>query len=239
MNLSLTFAVSFSLQAKVANHGSPLGFDMECPCCSREMNADATEKFSKSIDSLLDENTSKLLNIDHAAVEKFRTEKSTYQRWRKVIEDNVDDVRDFNRMNDEWTEVETAIERLQADLDHHQAKANDQNELLVESQPAADELRGLVDAAKSWSDDANRIADKKIEINQKLTDLSATTAHTGRDLRSVEREMNDKMEDKDNLTNKINKLNREMTSLNNQISQLSSQVSYYSGGAPAGVVFID
>jgi chromosome segregation ATPase len=201
------------------------------------MNADATEKFSKSIDSLLDENTSKLLNIDHDAIEKFRTEKSTYQRWRKVIEDNVDDVRDFNRMNDEWTEVETAIERLQADLDHHQAKANDQNGLLVEAQPAADELRGLVDAAKRWSDDANRIADKKIEINQKLTDLSATTAHTGRDLRSVEREMNDKMEEKDNLTNKINKLNREMTSLNNQISQLSSQVSY-SGEAPADVVFL-
>jgi hypothetical protein len=142
----------FSLQAKVANHASPLGFDMECPCCSREMNADATEKFSKSIDSLLDENTSKLLNIDHAAVEKFRTEKSTYQRWRKVIEDNVDDVRDFNRMNDEWTEVETAIERLQADLDHHQTKANEQNERLVESQPAADELRGLVDAAKRGLD---------------------------------------------------------------------------------------
>jgi peptidoglycan hydrolase CwlO-like protein len=44
--------------------------------------------------------------------------------------------------------------------------------------------------------------------------------------------MNDKMEEKDNLTNKINKLNREMTSLNNQISQLSSQVSN-SDGAPA------
>lgn len=189
------------------------------------MNADATEKFSKSIDSLLDENTSKLLNIDHAAVEKFRTEKATYQRWRKVIEDNVDDVRDYGRMNDEWADVEMAIERLQADLDHHQSKALNQNELLVESQPAAEELRGLVDAAKRWSNDANRIADKKIEINQKLTDLSATTAHTGRDLRSVEREMNDKMEEKDNLTNKINKLNREMSSLNNQISQLSSQVS--------------
>jgi DNA repair exonuclease SbcCD ATPase subunit len=198
---------------------------MECPCCSREMGNGELEEFSRSMNALLDEDTSKLLKVDQAAVEQYRNDKSTYQRWRKVIADNMDDVRVFRRMTDESTEAETATERLQADLTHHQAKANDQKELLAESQPVADELRALVDAAKRWSEDANRIADKKIEINQKHADLSASTAHTGRDLRTVEREMAEKMEDKDNLTNKINKLNKEMSSLNNLLSQLSSQVS--------------
>jgi predicted transcriptional regulator len=122
------------------------------------MSNSALEEFSRSMNALLDEDTSKLLKVDQAAVEQYRNDKSTYQRWRKVIADNMDDVRDFRRLTDGSTEAETAIKRLQADLAHHQAKNNDQKELSAESQPVADELRELVDAAKRWSEDANRIA---------------------------------------------------------------------------------
>jgi predicted nucleic acid-binding Zn ribbon protein len=67
----------------------------------------------------------------------------------KVVEDNVDDVRDFHRMNDEWTEVRDGN------------RATTSRPPSIKSQRpkrpsgpgpnTAEELRGLVDAAKRWS----------------------------------------------------------------------------------------
>jgi chromosome segregation ATPase len=182
--------------------------------------------FKDSIQVLSDESVSPFMKVDHNAVEQYRKEKSEYQCWRKIVSDNTDDLRDFHRIAKESAEMEKEIKRLEEDLSVHRRVADEQKEKVAQSQTEADDLRGLADATKRLAEDANRIVDKKIEINTKNNDLSVNTGVPGtRDLRTVERDMNNRMKEKDDLSSKINKCNKEMTLLNNKIAHLSTKVS--------------
>ena len=67
-----------------------------------------------------------------------------------------------------------------------------------------DELRELLDASKRWAEAAGRIAEKRMQVNQKKDDLSMSIADIGgRDLRTVEQEVAERLEKKDNLSNQV------------------------------------
>jgi chromosome segregation ATPase len=188
------------------------------------MTGNESATFQERLNELCDENSSPLMRSDPRALDEYRRNKSAYKGWRDVVAENIDDLRDFTRMREELTELETESERLQEDLSDHQNKVDDLKHTLTDSQPEVDELRELFDFAKRVSNDANRIADKRIEVQTKKVDMNATHSYAGRDLRTVEREMTTRMEEKDTLISRINKLNKESSALNNSISNLSTQV---------------
>jgi myosin heavy subunit len=196
------------------------------------MDEDELQKFLKNMKALEDDED--LVGSDHTAEEQYRATLDKYQRWRKVVSERMDDLRDYSRMTSEAAELEKETSRLQDDIGHYQATLKDQRGKEAEVLSEKQELDTLAIAAKGWSGDATRIAEKRMQISQKNLDLTATATATDntRDLRTVEREVDELSEEKDNLSNKINRLNKEMTNLNTRFNQLSTQVSSTSWNEP-------
>ena len=168
---------------------------------------------------------SDFVQFDEAEADRYREIKATYQRWKKFVSDNMDDLRDFCRMTDEAAGLEKELQTLDDDVSRNKTNLDRQKDQAAEIQTEVDQLRELGNAAKRWSEDAGRIAEKRMQIAQKYSDLNASAVDDGRrDLRAVEKDIDTRTEEKDNLSNKNSKLNKEMANLNNKISALSSQV---------------
>lgn len=202
---------------------SPQGFSLICPCCAREMKGQEVKTFKTTMDSLKVE--SSLVKIADAEVAEYNASKARYEEWRKSLNSQMEDLRDFRRLREEKVRLEMAMEQQSDDLSTFTTTLIQHKEGATAIKTELDELKELFDACKQWSGDASRISEKRMQIDQKKHDLTLDTAVDGRDLRTVEREIAEKMEEKDSFMNKINRLNKEMTSLNNRIAQLSTQAS--------------
>lgn len=199
-------------------------YKLRCPCCRRDMNTEReVENFTKALNELLDDPA--LIKNDASAEEAFGAAKATYVQFRKMLTHKMEDLRDFRRMTDESDDIEKEARKLEDDVALFETTLHEQQEKQNEIQIETNELRELVETVRRWSEDASRIAEKRIRISQKSLDLTASVVDSSRDLRTVERDMNIRMEEKDQLTGKINRLNKEMTQLNNAITNFSISVS--------------
>jgi predicted nucleic acid-binding Zn-ribbon protein len=165
--------------------------------------------------------TSPLLKVDP----KYRELKANYESWKTVLTGCMDDLRDYERMNQEMSEVDNQNHRLRDDVAHYQTKLRDQKKDTTDLQVADEELRELLDVTKRWSEDAGRISEKRAKIVQEQEVLTASNADFGRDVTTVELELNRMNEEKDELANKISALNREMSGLNNRAAGFAAQAA--------------
>ena len=207
----------------VVPDNSPQGFTLICPCCDREMKGQEPKVFKTKMASLKE--SSSLVKAADAEVTEHNQLKARYERWRKSATEKMDDLRDFRRLREEKQKLELALEQQQDDLNTFHVTLSEHKESAKDIKSEVDELKELLEACRRWSGDASRISEKRMQIDQKKQDMSLETAFAGRDLRTVEREISDQMEEKDNHMNRINRLNREMTTLNNRIATLSTQAS--------------
>jgi len=167
-----------------------------------------------------------LVDSDSGRQEEDARLKETYQSMRKTIESRMDDLNDFRRLTGEEADMEKEIKKLQDEITRYTSTLKEHNEIKDEAQTEVDELRLLIDVTRRWSDDANRIMAKKMQIHQKKLDLSASTAaDTSRDLKTVDRAVSNLREEKESLSTKIAELNKEMTGINRKISDKSTAVS--------------
>lgn len=195
---------------------------MICPCCKRGMDENEAAIFNETMNEFMKESIFVQRNED--AKEQYLASKATYQKMRKIVENKMDALRDFRRMTGEAADLEKESKRLQDDVLQYSASLKDKSEEKDDAQSEVNELRGLVDTIRRWGDDAGRILGKKMEIKQKTSDLNASVTDSSRDLRTVERSLTDLKEEKEVLTNKIFRLNKEMTTLNNEVTNKSIQV---------------
>lgn len=180
--------------------------------------------FSNSIQELAGEG-SPLLQ-DKEKVEQYRRTKERYLEWRKAVSRFASDIGEYRRMSSEITLLEETVSELESTLNGERQELEELGNEHADLATETTELRGLSDTTRRWVEDANRIATKKFRIGQKMQDLSMsmTGANSNRDLRTVERDLEDKREQKDGLMSKIQKLNKEFTALNQLIAQLTQQV---------------
>lgn len=211
----LTFPRLLCLQAKTEDR-------LQCPCCKRDMKGAEVEVFQQGIQDL----HQLFVDSDSGRQEEDARLKETYQSMRKTIESRMDDLNDFRRLTGEEADMEKEIKKLQDEITRYTSTLKEHNENKDEAQTEVDELRLLIDLTRRWSDDANRIMGKKMQIHQKKLDLSAsTTADTSRDLKTVDRAVSNLREEKESLSTKIAELNKEMTAINRKISDKSTAVS--------------
>ena len=187
------------------------------------MDNNETKTFIVAMKNL--ETDKDIIDTDEKAQEIYRTLKPTYQSMRKAIEGGIDDLRDSRRMNDEASELEKGMYKLQDELNHCNSTLKEQAVVRDELQKEAMELRELVDTIRRWMDDAGRIVEKKLQICQKKLDLQASSTDSSRDMKTVDRQIAELREEKEALSNKILRLNKEMSELNQKISEVSSAVS--------------
>jgi chromosome segregation ATPase len=183
-------------------------------------NMAEVEVFTKTLNELVD-----TLSQPRDTEENYHRLASFYQQFRKLLSDKMEDLRDYQRLTEESSDIEKESSRLEDDIEIFESTLLGQEGTESDIQVELNELRELVDVARRWSEDASRIAEKRMQIVQKNQNLTASVVDSSRDLRTVESEMNELMEKKDTLTNRINRLNKEMTQLNNAVSTLSIQVS--------------
>jgi len=209
-------------QARIA-HGAEEG-GVRCPCCQRNLESEEdAARFMETMNFFMKE--SEFVKFDEAEANRYREIKATYQRWKKIVSDNMDDLRDFRRITIEVSDLEKELQTLDDDVTRNKTKLDREKDRATEIQTEVDQLRELGNLAKRWSEDAGRIAEKRMQITQKYSDLNASAVDDGRrDLRSVEKDIDARTEEKDSLSNRISKLNKEMATLNNKISALSTQV---------------
>jgi chromosome segregation ATPase len=209
---------------------------MKCPCCTRAFEAgslDETKKlvkaFQDTVNELGDKENSPLLQMSKEIVNSARAAKKNYQTWRNSINENMSDLMEHNRITAELGGLEATVNELEASVASHQAQLDALNDERIETQNEANDLRSLVELSKRWMDDAGRVSSKKLRISQKNADLSlsvtSATNTNNRNLRTVERDIELKMEEKDTLMSKVMRLNKEMTGINTNISNISTQVS--------------
>jgi chromosome segregation ATPase len=206
-------------QAKIVDPGNESNFEVICPCCKRLMKEAEVAVFQEAIAALMD-------NDSLIETSNNNRDRTLYQSMRRAIEEKVDDLRDFKRMTNEATELEKVIKRLQDDLLHHRETLATQSDKRDREQKVVDELSELVDTIRRWAEDAGRVVDKKMEINQKVLDLKATSADSTRDLKTVDRQITEMREERDMMSAKVARLHKETSDLNNKISEISNSVRF-------------
>lgn len=194
-----------------------------CPCCTRAMDEDEYIVFRSNFDALLNE--SGLVSTDQEQMDHFNSLKKKYEKYVKTLRNNAFQFSEYERLQKECSTVETELQQLRDELSTQQASLSDLKSKSTDRHTELDELRDLVESSKRWADDAHRVKDKRMQINQKNDELSLSTAVSGRDLRTVEKELQKKVESKEEKINAINRLNKEMTELNNRVTQLATQAS--------------
>ena len=201
---------------------------MECPCCKRGFVSDAdAPDFSQDV--LMFQETLKYLSSEESPLlkidTKFQETKANYEGWKMTLVDCMDDLRDHERMGKELKDIEIEHQRLLEDISHYQSKFRKQQSELDDLQSTHGELHDLLDASKRWGEDAYRVSEKRMQIAQKSIDLAASVGgDMKRDLKAVERDLNKMIEEKDECTNKLNNLSREMGQINTTNSNLAQQV---------------
>jgi DNA gyrase/topoisomerase IV subunit A len=149
---------------------------------------------------LLGKDDSPLLKLD----ERNKTSRSNYQQWRKVVADNMNDVMEYRRIANEANELDQSIGILEAELSEKTRLLDLAKDKSSDLQTEVDELRELLEASKRWAEAASRIAEKRMQVNQKQLDLSISNADVGgRDLKTVEQDLADRMETKDQHSNQV------------------------------------
>lgn len=195
----------------------------ECPCCRRGLRtAEEKRVFETTMMEMIREPS---VLVKAGTAEAYNKVKEQLTLWKKAVSDNMSDVRDLLRLTKESKELEKDVKELEAAVIELQQSTKAQKSEVDDIQLEGNELRDIVDASKRWTEDARRIAEQKVLIEQKRLDLSILNPNQDRDLRTVENEFSALMEEKDKFTNDINDLNKQMTQLNEMITNSASQVS--------------
>lgn len=190
---------------------------LQCPCCKRDYGIGEIEdkQFYALIKQFVNEAAG---SSDQETREQHQEEADQLESWRKTVYDNLTPLRDYLRITEEVKELEHEIQQLERERNRGQDSLKEKKDELDDIEREVNGLRELLDAINRAVEDANRIGTTKMRISQKRADLSFNTPNCDRDLRTVEKDMNRQMEEKDALTNKINELNKEMSHLNTAIT---------------------
>ena len=183
------------LQAKRAN-----GTDFACPCCTRDFATEAElEAFDDQMKILMGEG-SPLLRLD----ERNKSARSNYQQWRESVSANMNDVLDYKRTANEINDLEKNLTELESVLESKTNAHQDAQDKCSTLEMEVGELRELLETTKRCREDATRVSEKRMQVNQKQLDLSMSNADIGgRDLKTVETEMAERMETKDKYSSQV------------------------------------
>jgi chromosome segregation ATPase len=222
--------MALSLQASITDESGKLQ-DIICPCCTRSFNREQKliEVFRENLLSLGNKENSPLLQFNNEHAQKARAAKKNYQIWRSSINEIMSDLMEHTRITIELGGLDATVNELESSASANQAELDNLIDECSDTQIEVDDYRSLVELTKRCVDEAGKIARKTMRISQKTTDLPLSMTSTintnNRSLRDVEREVEGKMKEKDNLMNKINDLNKVMSVINTNISNISTQVS--------------
>ncbi len=144
---------------------------------------------------------SPLVKVD----ERNKASKAKYIKWKEIVTENTDAIMEYHRITKEVHDLATNTTDLENRLSDSMRQLDNAKEAAGDVETQVESLRDLLDSAKRWSEAAVRIAEKRMLITQKEEelDMSIGVDTKGRDLMTVEREMNDRIEEREQHTAKV------------------------------------
>ena len=99
--------------------------------------------------------------------ESNEVSKSNYQRWRKIVMDNMDSVSEFRRIANEANDLEQSIYDSENFISERQKELGEILEKSQQLQTELDQARILLEHSKSWQRSADDIASKSSDAAAK------------------------------------------------------------------------
>ena len=172
-----------------------------CPCCSRVFaNEDEAMAFRSQTKSLYDKENSVLLegsDADQAAI-------NSYTQWKDVVSKSLPGTSEYRRLANETKGLKSDIDEMTIFVNQKNAELDNLASQAKSLEEDVQESRGLLEQTRQFAGAASRIAEKRMQVKQKQLDLSASAADiAGRDLKTVERQLKEKISGKDNNSTKV------------------------------------
>ena len=172
-----------------------------CPCCSRVFaNEDEAMAFRSQTKSLYDKENSVLLegsDADQAAID-------SYTKWKDVVSKSLPGTSEYRRLANETKGLKSDIDEMTIFVNQKNAELDNLASQAKSLEEDVQESRGLLEQTRQFAGAASRIAEKRMQVKQKQLDLSASAADiAGRDLKTVERQLKEKISGKDNNSTKV------------------------------------
>ena len=172
-----------------------------CPCCSRVFkNEEEALAFRAQIKSLYDKENSVLLegsDADRAAID-------SYTRWKDVVSKSLPGTSEYRRLVNETSGLKSDIDEMTIFVNQKNAELDNLASQAKSLEEDVQESRGLLEQTRQFAGAASRIAEKRMQVKQKQLDLSASAADiAGRDLKTVEQQLKEKISGKDNNSTKV------------------------------------
>lgn len=180
------------------------------------MDDDELQVMRAAMKKLMDAESSPLLKPSNLAkAEGARARLEKYQGWKTELSGKMEDLLEYSRIKEECVALDKSVKELEAERERRQDALNEAKEKCGEIDKEVADVRELVDMSKRWYEDAGRISEKRLQISSKhdtSMSMSMSVPDTaGRDMKTVERDLNDKREEKETMMNKIARLNKEMS----------------------------
>lgn len=145
---------------------------------------------------------SPLLMLD----DRNKTARNNYTAWKMSVNDNLQQVLEYRRMANEVNDLEKNVRELEHAFADSTRELNDAKDHVADLESQVASIRDLRDSARRWAESASRLAGKRMQVFQKETDLHSATADTrGRDLRTVENELNERNEKREQHINQVSR----------------------------------
>jgi predicted nucleic acid-binding Zn-ribbon protein len=147
--------------------------------------------------------------------EEIEVTRDKYAGWRDTVSARCHDVLEYRRLANEVKSLETKVGDMEEKLlDSCRQLQNDKSsaEDLVEE---VDKLRSLLNSANHWAEDARKIATKRTQVKEKEIDFAITGGvdTRGRDLQTLQREMDQRQEEREQLNTKVRPMQLTMDSI--------------------------
>ena len=140
--------------------------------------------------------------------ENSNVAREKYFNWRKVVMENMNSALDYRRLAQEADELRTRDGEAEKFLSTKARELDEATGTRGELQSQVSEARTLLENSRSWQAAASRIKSKMEDADMKEMDLSGTnTVGTDmRDLKTVEKDIAEKLERKDRLSNEVSNI---------------------------------
>ena len=156
--------------------------------------------FRLQIKSLYDKENSVLLegsDADQAAI-------NSYTQWKDVVSKSLPGTSEYRRLANETKGLKSDIDEMTIFVNQKNAELDNLASQAKSLEEDVQESRGLLEQTRQFAGAASRIAEKRMQVKQKQLDLSASAADiAGRDLKTVERQLKEKISGKDNNSTKV------------------------------------
>jgi len=138
-------------------------------------------------------------------LEQTKVTRTKFEQWRDTVSTRCHDILEYRRLANEVNGLEIKIGEMEEKLADSSRKLHSEKSAAEELTEEMEKLRSLLNSADRWVADARKIATKCAHVKEKEIDFSMSSGvdAQGRDLPTLQREIEERQEEREQLNTKV------------------------------------